>query len=307
MIRDLANARRRRAGQRRLDQRLALRLVLPAALLILTFEIYPIALAAFDGFFHVDPYSFARRFVGLANFRRVLTDVEVQASFARSVVFTAVTVALQIALGLAVAMLLNAGLRGQTVARGLVLFPFMVPAVVAALVFRFMFSPVYGALNYVLLSSGILHQPVSFLDSPGTVLWTLIGVQTWKFTPFMVVMLLARLQTVPRDLREAAAIDGAGPTRILLHVTLPWLAPVLLVGAFLRTIWTATTYDLPYLLAQGGPLHASTTAPIEIRTLAFDRQDIGAASALAVCIGAVLIVLSAGYLRAYRRSATQIE
>jgi len=289
------------------DRPLALLFILPAAVLLLIFAVYPFIVAAADSFFRVDFLSGARTWVGLGNYLQVVSDPEIRAAFVRSFVWTVVNVAVQATLGVGIALLLNAQLFGQTLARGLVLFPYVVPAIVTALVFEFMFNDVTGLVNYLLVAAHVVHAPISFLSDPKTVLWTLIAVNCWKYTPFIVIVVLARLQVVPLELYDAAAIDGAGRWSSFRQVTLPWIMPVLIVACMVRTIWTAYEFDLPYLLAFGGPLGASTTVPIEIRALAFGRQEIGAASALAACAAIILAAGAYWYLRAYRRSEHRTE
>jgi len=291
----------RRIGSRGLsDRQLAFIFVMPAAILLALFAVYPFAIAAYNSFFHLDFTSGARTWAALENYAGVLGNADIRAAFGRSVVWTIANLAIQTLLGIAIALLLNAGLRGQTIARGLVLFPYMVPAIVAALVFRYMFNDVFGIVDYLLQSSGLTHQPIEFLASPQLVLPTLIVVNCWKYTPFMVIVFLARLQTVPDELIDAGAIDGAGRFATFRHIILPWLRPVLLVAMLLRTIWTANDFDIPYLLAFGGPLQASTTVPLKIQALAFSQRDIGLASSLAVCVAILLVVASFFYLRSYR-------
>lgn len=288
------------------DRQLAFLLALPAAILLFAFAVYPFTVAAIDSFFKINLMTRDRTFVGIDNYIRVVTTPAIQAAFVRSVIWTVSNVAIQSVIGVLIALLLNSRLRGQTVIRGLVLFPYMVPAIVVALVFRFLFNDLTGLVNYLLIESGLTNKPISFLSSPGTVLWTLIVVNSWKYIPFMVIVILARLQTVPNELYDAASIDGAGRFAAFRHITLPWIMPVLLIAALLRTIWTAYDFDIPYLLAFGGPLSASTTLPIQIRTLAFGQGEIGAASALAVCVATLLVTAAALYLRAYRRSESRL-
>ena len=288
------------------DRQLAFLLVIPAAVLLLVFAVYPFAVAAFDSLFQIDILTRHRTFLGINNYIKVVTDPKIQAAFVRSVIWTASNVSIQLVIGIVIALLLNARLRGQTIIRGLVLFPYMVPAIVVALAFRFLFNDVTGLVNFLLREAGATDKPISFLSSPVTVLWTLIIVNCWKYIPFMVIVILARLQTVPHELYDAAAIDGASRWAAFRYVTLPWLMPVLIVAALLRTIWAAYDFDIPYLLAFGGPLEASTTIPIKIKTLAFGQQQIGLASALAVCVAILLVTASYLYLHAYRRSEDRL-
>ena len=284
------------------DRQLAFILVLPAAVLLVAFAGYPFLVAALDSLFKINILTRERTFLGIDNYIAIVTTPAIHAAFLRTVIWTVANVTIQVGIGVAIALLLNARLRGQTLLRGLVLFPYMVPAVVVALVFRFLFNDLTGLVNVLLLESGVITKPISFLSSPATVLWTLIVVNSWKYVPFMVIVVLARLQTVPGELYDAASIDGAGRFAAFRHVTLPWILPVLIVATLLRTIWTAYDFDIPYLLAFGGPLSASTTLPIQIRTLAFGQQQIGLASALAVCVAILLVIAASLYLRAYRRS-----
>lgn len=285
------------------DRTLAIVLVLPTAALLLAFEFYPFLVAGFDSLFLTDPVTGARKWIGLENFRAVLTSSETHDAFIRSLIFVTACLVIQASLGLVTALLLNAGLKGQTLSRGLSLLPYMVPAVVTALSFRFSLDGLYGVVNYVLITLKLVHTPILFLDNTHIVLWSVILISSWRHTPFFTIVLLARLQTLPRDLIEAADIDGARPLSIFRHITLPWLAPVLLVALLLRTVWTGVEFDTPYLVAFGGPLNASTVVPLQIYNLYTQQMDFGQASALALCVAALLVVTSVFYLRSYHRTA----
>ena len=295
------------SGTARSDRLLAYAFVLPSAVLLLGMAVYPFVQAAFDSLFHLDLVARSGPFVGLRNYVVLVQSPEVRAALARTVIWTLVNVAVQTTLGMAIALLLNARLRGQTLARGLVLFPYMVPAIVAALIFRFMFNDTVGVVNYLLLSAHLVREPITWLSGTDTALPAAIAVNCWKYTPFMVIVFLARLQTVSPELYDAARIDGASVLGTFRYITFPWMLPVILIAMLLRTIWTVNDFDLLYLLAFGGPLGATTTVPVEIRALAFDDQDVGLASALAIC-GAIGLCLAAWlYLRAYRRSESQLQ
>lgn len=299
-----APARRDRAVARPglSDRTLALLLIAPAAVLLLVLTAYPSALAIINSFFHVDFATGARSSPGGLNYIETLTDPEIRAATWRTIVWSVGNLVIQLVAGVACAMVLNAKLRGQTLARGLMLFPYMVPAVVATLIFRYLLNDVTGLVNHLLQVAHLIDQPVNFLGDPDTVLLSLVAVNSWKYTPFITLIVLARLQTVPHSLYDAARLDGAGGWALFRSVTLPWIAPALLAAALLRTIWTAYDFDLPYLLAFGGPVNASTTLAIEIRKVAFDQQDIGLASALSVCFAILLIAAAVPYIRSFRRS-----
>ena len=287
---------------KRADHVLAYAFMLPTAVLVGGLAVYPFLQAALDSLYRIDLTTRVGTFVGLANYARIAAEPEVVQAMTRTGIWVVANVTVQTVLGIGIALLLDAPLRGRTLVRGLVLFPYMVPAVVAAMTFRALFNEVTGAANYALQTLGLIGEPVGWLNSPDTAFWTVILVNCWKYTPFMVIVILARLQTVPTSLKEAARVDGASAWGVFANVTLPWVWPVLLAAMLLRTIWVANDFDLIYLLAFGGPLGATTTVPIAIRSLAFGDQNVGLASSLAI-VSAVFLLAGAGvYTYLYRRA-----
>ncbi|MDQ4044435.1 MAG: sugar ABC transporter permease [Chloroflexota bacterium] len=288
------------------DRNLALLLVVPAGILLLLFSVYPFVQAAIDSFFRIPLAGEARTYVGWDNYQSVFQDESIRNAFFRSIWWTVANIIIQAGLGLAIALVLNQKLRGRDLARGLVLFPYMVPAVSVALLFRYTFNDITGIATYLMQQLPWLERPPLFLAEPDIAMWTVIAVNSWKYTPFITIVLLARLQTVPRDLYEAARIDGASAWQMFRDITFPWLRPVFLIALLLRTIWTVNDFDVIYLLAFGGPLNATTTLPIEIRRLAFGQQDLGLASALAVVMAVFIAIISFVYLRMYQRSEERL-
>ena len=287
------------------DRSLAMLLVVPAGILLLIFSVYPFIQAAIDSFYRI-PLSGIGTFVGLDNYLTVFQDDRIRDAFFRSIWWTVANIIVQAGLGLVIALVLNQKLRGRDVARGLVLFPYMVPAVSVALLFRYTFNDITGIATYLMQKLPWLERTPLFLADPSLAMWTVIGVNCWKYTPFMTIILLARLQTVPQDLYEAARIDGASAWQMFRDITFPWLRPVFLIALLLRTIWTINDFDVIYLLAFGGPLSATTTLPVEIRRLAFGQQDFGLASALAVLMAVFIAIISFVYLRMYQRSEDRL-
>ncbi|WP_109472014.1 carbohydrate ABC transporter permease [Ornithinimicrobium cavernae] len=285
------------------DRTLAHLLVAPALVLIGVFAVYPFGVAVLNSFNYVDINTGALTPVGMDNYVALVTDPQIRAAFGRSVYWTVANMVLQVGIGVLIAMLLNLNLRGQRIARVLVLVPYMVPAIVAALVFRFMFNDVTGVVNYALRSLGLIDEPLNWLSDPQLMMPTLVLVNVWKYTPFFVIIVLAKLQTIPRDLYEAVAIDGGGWRHRFTAVTLPSIIPVVIAGMMLRTIWTAYDFDVPFLLSNGGgPSGSAITVPLAIRSLAFEQQQVGVASALAVCTAILLTGALYFYLRGYKRS-----
>lgn len=288
------------------DRTLALLLVVPAAILLLVFSVYPFVQAGIDSFYRIPLGGGVKQAVGWDNYRAVFQDQTMRDAFYRSVWWTVANIVIQALLGLVIALVLNQRLRGRGLARGLSLFPYMVPAVSVAMVFRYTFNDITGIASYLMQKLPWLGNPPLFLADPDIVMWTVIVVNCWKYTPFITIVLLARLQTVPTDLYEAAKIDGASPWQTFRDITFPWLRPVFLIALLLRTIWTINDFDVIYLLAFGGPLNATTTLPVKIRELAFGQQDLGLASALAVVMALFIAVISFVYLRFYQRSEEQL-
>lgn len=285
------------------DHQLAFAMVVPAALLIMVFAVYPFLIGLWNSFSDVDINTGATTFIGLDNYVSIFTTPAILASMWRSIVWTVANMVLQVAIGVAVALLLNANLKGQGIFRGLVLFPYMVPAIVVALIFQFMFNDVTGVVNYLLQRIGLIDQPMSWLSDPDMLMTTIVLVNVWKYSPFFMIVVLARLQTIPKELYEAVSVDGGGWRHRFSAVTIPAIVPVVLAGMLLRTIWTAYDFDLPYLLSNGGgPGGAAVTVPLEIRHLAFEQQTIGQASALAVVAAILLTGASYFYIRGYGRA-----
>jgi multiple sugar transport system permease protein len=289
------------------DRTLALLFVLPSAILLVAFSVYPVLQAGRDSFYRIPVVTRVESFVGFANYAQLLQEESIRAAALRSLYWTVVNVVVQATLGLLIALALDWRVRGRDLARGLVLFPYMVPAIVIATIFRFTFNDITGIVNYLWQQLPGNPPPILFLADPRLALVTVTLVNCWKYTPFMVIVLLARLQTAPRDLYEAARIDGANAWQLFRDVTFPWLRPVLLIALLLRTIWTVNDFDVIYLLAFGGPLGATTTLPIEIRRLAFSQDDVGLASALAVVMALFVAAASFVFLRLYHRSEAQLQ
>ena len=179
------------------------------------------------------------------------------------------------------------------------MFPYLIPAVVISLTWRFILDPTMGIFNRLLMDIGLIKRPVALLSNPETALLLVIIAGIWKYTPFVVLMTLARLQVIPVDLEEAAKLDGANTRQLFQHITLPWLMPVIIVTMLLRTIWTFRQYDIVYLFAFGGPLFATTTLPVLVQYLAFGAQKIGPAAATGTIMVILMVAVATIYFKWY--------
>lgn len=222
-------------------------------------------------------------------------------------VLVVISIVVQLVLGLLISLLLHQELFGRNLARGIVLFPYLVPAIVVALTWRFVLDPTLGVFNRILLDLNIIKQPIALLANRSTALWFVIIAGIWKYTPFMVIMFLARLQVIPVELEEAARLDGAGPLQLFRHITLPWLMPVMIIALLLRTIWTFNEFEMVYLFAFGGPLFATTTLPVLVRHLAFEARQMGEAAAAATMMAIFLLFTSWAYFTMYQRAEDELN
>lgn len=283
------------------DRNLGLILLLPSALTFLVLLVFPLGYGIWTSFTqrHVlDPEGV---WVGLANYTWLFSSREFWHSLGVSAVWSGITVGLQLILGTAVALLLHLPFRGRSVVRGLVLFPYMMPVVSVILVWMLLYNALYGVINYVLVQVGLIGAPIAWLSQPDSAFWGVVFVGVWKYFPFVVVIVLARLQVIPQDLYEAARIDGAGPISRFVDITLPQLRDVLLVVALLRTIFIFNNFEIVFLLTGGGPLRATMTLPILVYEQAFGLYELGRGSAIAVVMFFILIAVMTVYFAFLRK------
>ncbi len=288
------------------DRLLAVLMILPAMLIVFIFALFPMLQGLFASFFQINAATLDMKFNGVENYVWLLTQRLFWSSLLRSIIWVTGTTVVQMILGVGISLLVHQELRGRNIARGLVLFPYLIPAVVIALTWRFILDPTMGVLNRMLMDFGLVDRPIAFLANPRTALLFVIIAGIWKYTPFVVMMCLARLQVISTELEEAARIDGAGSWQVFRHITLPWLMPVLIVTLLLRTIWTFRQFDIVYLFAFGGPLFSTTTLPVLVRYLAFDAQQLGPAAATATLMLAIVLSMSWGYFALYARAEEEL-
>lgn len=274
-------------------------LVLPALLVFLVFAARPVAETIATSFFRRDltQPELGTPFVGLANYAQLFSLSTFWATVTNTVVLSTASAIAQIGLGLGVALLLNEAFRLRWLLRAAVILPWAMPTVVAAFVFRWLFDASFGPVNAILEAIGLVAQPIAWLGSPDTALLTVIIAHVWKGIPFVILVFLAALQTVPRELHDAAQVDGAGYWSELRHITLPQLRYIIAITLILRFIWTFNWFDFTYLLTGGGPGQATMTLPIQVYFTAFRTFQLGLSSAYATLIAAVLMVLTVGFLR----------
>ena len=298
----MATALRRSRLEAR-DARTGLALIAPAVLLFLVLIAYPLVAALALSFFKIYTPTLSGPFVGFDNYVALLGSGEFWKALRVSFIYAGSTLGLQMVVGVAVALMLHQGLFMRSLARSLVLFPYLLSTVVAVLVWQWLFNDLYGMLNHLLLGTGLIAAPVDWLGSMPNAMLSVILVSTWKFFPFVVIAVLARLQSIPTALYEAAMIDGAGPWARFWDVTLPQLRGVLMVVILLRAIWDFKEFDLIFLLTGGGPVTSTQTLPILVYREAFPLSQMGMAATIALCMLAIMVVAMIAYMRRYGRDA----
>jgi len=275
-------------------------LLAPSLLLIGGLILYPILYNLWLSFFDKHAFMPVQAFVGLRHYRYFATDPEFWSSFYYGVVYAAVTMAFQLVLGVAAALLLNEAFRGRNLLRGVVLFPYLIPTIVAVILWKWLLNDSYGLVNHLLLVAGVVHAPVAWLGKD-YIMSSLIIISVWQFFPFVVVTYLARLQTIPPELYEAARVDGATAWRRFLHITLPATRTVLFVIILLRSIWMFTKFDTVWLMAGDGAVSRYIrTLPVYAYARSFTYLQAGMGAALAVLMFGMLLAGTAVYFRLFR-------
>jgi multiple sugar transport system permease protein len=285
----------------RREEVLGLALISPAILLFLILIAYPLVQSIYLSLHATSTLTLEGGFVGLENYHRLLVDPTFWISFRNTLVWTVGAMALQIVLGLAFALMLHGSLIGRSLARGLVLFPYLLPTAVAVLVWQWLFNDLYGIINHLLLSAGLISRPIAWLSRMPDAMISVILVGAWKFFPFVVIAVLARLQTIPEHLYEAAKIDGASGWSRFWDITLPQLRGVLVIVILLRSIWDFKEFDLIYLMTGGGPGIGTQTLPIMVYRDAFPLLSLGRGAAVAVLMMIVMLGFFFLYFRTYGR------
>jgi len=239
------------------------------------------------------------QFIGIANYRYLLTDPLWWRAVGNTLVFTIVSVGLETVLGLIIALALDAHMPGRGLLRAAVLIPWAIPTVVSAKMWGWMLHDLHGVVNAMLLAIGLIDRPLAWLANPTLSMAAVIAVDVWKATPFMALLILAALQVLPREIYEAARVDGVNPVRVFFRITLPLIRPALLVAVIFRGLDALRVFDIVYVLT--GNNENTATMSVYARQQLVDFQDVGFGSAAAtglfmVVAIATVIVICAGRL-----------
>jgi multiple sugar transport system permease protein len=231
------------------------------------------------------------RFVGFRNYVDNWDDPLFRKTVYNSCVYTFSAVGLKLLVGLGLALILHQQFLARNFFRGLMLLPWIIPSVVTALTWRWMFDDMSGIINYVLMKLGIIDFPLAWLGLPHLAMPAVIITNVWRGFPFFGISILAGLQTIPLDQYEAAKVDGANVLKRFLHITLPGLKPVLIVTTLLSTIWTFNDFELVWVLTQGGPVNATQIFATLTYRVAFGTQQLGRGLTVSLTILPFLLML----------------
>jgi multiple sugar transport system permease protein len=281
------------------ERALAIWLLLPAGLLLGFVALYPVVRLIYTSFFQ---YQLTQgpeaSFIGLANYAAALEDARFWNAFRNTALIVLVTVPGALVVGLGLALLANLPFRVKWPVRLGLLLPWALPLVFVGLIFQWFFDSQYGVVNDWIVRLGGERQ--FWLFRPDLAFWAICFTIIWKTSSFVALILLAGLQTIPKELYEAAEVDGASRWQVFWRITLPLLTPAILVAMIFRTITAFQTFDIPYAMTKGGPGNATETLAMYVRVTSIENLNFGYGSALAVLLFLVSMAITVIYLRYIR-------
>jgi raffinose/stachyose/melibiose transport system permease protein len=275
----------------------------PALLLFAAFVLLPICIAAYYGMFNWTGYGPLSDFTGLHNYKLVLEDPVFRSSLFHNLIIAVLSLVIQLPISIAIALLLNRRMRGGSFLRMAVFAPYVVSQATTAVLWLLLLQP-GGFVDELMESVGLGGLVQEWLADPTIVLYTMFGVLTWQFIGFGVILLLAGLQGIPAELREAAAIDGASAWQTTRRITLPLLGPTVRIWIFLSMIGSLQVFDLVWIMTLGGPANASSTMVTYMIFFGFHSLEFGYGSAAAVLLFVISFVLAFLYQRFVLRRDT---
>lgn len=274
------------------EARFGWKLILPVVIIIALLILYPVVYNIYLSFFDVSISNAPNKFVGLENYKEVLTDASFWHSFGITILFTITTVVGSILLGLGVALLMNREFPGRSIVRALLLLPYVTPLIAIVFAWKYIFLPIDGPLMKFLANFG-MNPGNDFVNNPNNAFWVVSIFNIWRNFPFVYLMLLSRLQSINSDYYEAAEIDGASDWQKFVHITLPELYFVIASVALLRGIWNFYKFDEVYLMSK-----FANTLPVYIYEKAFSGiPEQGVAAAIATILFVIMISLIGIYVK----------
>ena len=269
---------------------------LPALFIFILLIVYPLIDAVWLSFRNINWFTGKDEFYGIRNYVKLLSSPIFWNATKNTFVWTIFSLAGQLIIATAAALLLNTEFGSKRIFRSIFIFPWVLPTVVTALAWRCMYHEFWGVISYVLCYLGITANRINFLSLTSTSMSATIVVNIWRGFPLMMVMLLAALQGIPEEIYEAAEIDGASSFKKLIYITLPTLRQIIAILVLFRAIWIFNFFDLIWLLTRGGPASSSETIPLLIYLKSFGSYEFGYAAAIAVMMLVILTAIMSFYL-----------
>ena len=240
-------------------------------------------------------------FVGFENYKNAWKQGLLQIALKNSFMFTIITVIASFISGFGAALLINFVNRGKAIYRVLIALPWVISPIVAGIAWNRLLAGRFGYVNYALQKIGIISEPIAWLANTDTALPSVIVANIWRVLPFTMIILLAGLKGVSKELEESAVVYGAGPWQVFRHVTVPQMKKIIVIVVLLNFTWNFNQFDIVQVMTKGGPINSTMVLPVLIKKLAFDNLRIGTASALAIILAVILLVLSVLYLAVIER------
>lgn len=279
----------------------------PVLLIVITFTVFPFGYAIYNSLFRIILVLPTQPFVGLKNYAQVFTSVYFREALVNTLVFMAVTAPIIVVVSLGVGRLLLTQFVGRGILRAVVLLPWAIPGAISGILWYWIFQEQWGILNTLLFKLHIITRGIEWLDNRNLAKFSTMIAHIWTQIPFASVLLMAALTTINKELYEAAEVDGAGPLRRLLHVTLPQVAGMMGVAFIYELIMCLTTYDVTYSMTSGGPGGATTLLSYFIWAESFSQLNFGRGAALGVIVALITLALIMLILKAIPSGMTLEE
>jgi multiple sugar transport system permease protein len=270
--------------------------IFPAAFTMLLLICYPLVYGIYISFFNTNLINHWQ-FVGLKYYEQAITNPDFLSKIWLTFKFAILVVAGNLIIGTTLAIILNMKLKGRLLFRAILILPWLFPDVVVGLLWKWLYNPMYGLFNHLLTQFHLTNTPIAWLDNPNVALYAVIAACIWKGYPLSMILILAGLQSISKDLYEASEIDGCTKWKSFRYVTIPGLMPVLMVTVILETVWWFKHFTTVWLLTAGGPVNATDVISIDIYKTAFQDFRWGPAAATSVIVFIICLLISAIYRR----------
>ncbi|MDI3471867.1 MAG: multiple sugar transport system permease protein [Thermotogaceae bacterium] len=282
-------------------------MLFPTFFIISTLNIYPTIKGIILSFQNFTLFNFNRiKFIGLKNYIDILTDPEFPSILLNTLLWIVCSVIFQFLLGFGLAILMKRPFKGRSIYAGLVFYPWALSGFAIGLLWSWLLNGQFGIINDILLRLGLIDSGINFLSDPKLAMFSVIIVNIWYGIPFFAIMLLAALQSIPDSLYEAAEIDGAGPVKKLIYITIPYIKPTIINTILLRSIWIMNFPDIIYGMTRGGPAGSTNILAVHMINIVYYKNDYSKASTVGVIILTILMIYTIIYLRITESGVVEI-